>query len=103
MSGIGIVMVVGVACGAALLSWRKMAPIPVITIATMVIAVVAADGLRRRRRRCRCDHPHCGSRRLTFTIVIATVAIIIPDVLLIVVGVAHGSSLHWWSTWVVVV
>jgi len=37
------------------------------------------------------------------TIIIATMAIIITDVLLIVVGVEHGSSLCWWSTWVVVV
>ncbi len=38
-------MVVGVMCGASSL-WGKMAPIPVVAIATMVIAVVVADGLR---------------------------------------------------------
>ncbi len=86
------------------------------------VVIVAEDGSRPCRRHCRHGHRCRGGRRLAsasvslpprpsslwkqtarVTVVIATVAIIIPDVLLIVVGVAHGSSLRWWSTWVVVV
>ena len=86
------------------------------------VVIVAEDGSRPCRRHCRHGHRCRGGRRLAsvsvslplrpsslwkqtarVTVVIATVAIIIPDVLLMVVGVAHGSSLRWWSTWVVVV
>src|SRR6266702_7446657 len=56
---------VGVTCRVASLLWQKMAPIPVITIATMVITVVVADGLHWHQCHCHCDHPHCGSRWLT--------------------------------------
>ncbi len=85
------------------------------------VVIVAEDGSRPCHRHCCHGHRCCGGRRLAsasasllprpsslwkqtarVTVIIATVAIIIPDVLLIVVGVAHGSSLRWWSTWVVV-
>ncbi len=83
------------------------------------VVVVGEDGSHPRRRHCRHGHRSRGGRRLAstlasaslsslpprpssswkqtarVTVVVATAAIIIADVLFIMVGVKHGSSLRW--------